>query len=155
MPERKQRVMDTNAYLDTLRELVENGQQVSLKISGNSMMPFLIHGRDTILFGPVEKELKKGDMVFYQRTDGQYVMHRICRVAPEGYYIIGDAQCDIEGPVDRSRIFAIVSAACRKGKWIQKGSFWWEFFAHVWIRMIPVRHPIMRIYGRIMGKKKS
>lgn len=154
MPEKTERTVSANKYLDALREMIEQGQEVSLTISGNSMMPFLIHGRDQIFFRKPEKEPVRGDMVFYQRPDGQYVMHRICRAAPEGYYIVGDAQCDIEGPVQREQIFAIVTAARRKGKWIKKGSFWWEFFARVWIRVIPLRHPVMRLYSRVMKKRK-
>ncbi len=150
MSEKKGRTISANQYIGVLREMVESGQEVSLTISGNSMMPFLIHGRDQILFRKLEKNPVKGDMVFYQRQDGQYVMHRVCRVTAQGYYMVGDAQSDIEGPVEKDRIFAMVTAAKRKGKWIQPGSFWWEFFARIWIRMIPLRHPIMRAYVRLM-----
>ncbi len=155
MLEKTERTVSANKYIDALREITDSGQEVSLTICGNSMMPFLIHGRDQILFRKLEKDPVKGDMVFFQREGGRYIMHRICRVAPEGYYIVGDAQCDIEGPVKREQIFAIVTAARRKGKWIKKGSFWWEFFARVWIWMIPVRHPVMRLYAIIMRKDRK
>ena len=39
-------------------------------------------------------------LVFFKRRNGQYIMHRIHHVKPDGYYIVGDAQCMIEGPVD-------------------------------------------------------
>ena len=40
--------VDTREYIGVLRELTEEGRQVSLIITGNSMAPFLIHGRDTV-----------------------------------------------------------------------------------------------------------
>ena len=119
-----------------------------MRISGNSMSPFLIHGRDSICFRKPDRPLKAGDMVFFQRLSGQFVMHRICKVRPEGYYIIGDAQQVIEGPVQREQIFALINKVNRKGKWIGPGDFWWEFFAHVWLNVIPLRRIFVKLYGR-------
>ena len=144
------RKIDTRSYVSVLRELVEQGQEVSMLISGSSMAPFLIHERDSICFKQPERSLRKGDMVFYQRDNGQFVMHRICNVKPEGYYIVGDAQTVIEGPVREDQIFAVITKVKRKGKWIEPGDFWWEFFEHVWIHMIPMRRNIMKIYAKIV-----
>ena len=88
----KERVVDTREYVSVLREIAEEDKVVSMRIAGSSMSPFLCHNRDYIYFTKPDRELRKGDMVFYQRDSGQYVMHRICRVRPEGYYLIGDAQ---------------------------------------------------------------
>ncbi len=148
--------VDTREYVSVLRDLVEEGKEVSMLIAGTSMTPFLGHHRDYILFKKPEESLKRGDMVFYQRWTGQFVMHRIWKVKPEGYYIVGDAQTEIEGPLKREQIFAIVTKAQRKGKWIGPGNFWWEFFEKVWIRMVPIRPVVMKIYEvvrKIRGNK--
>ena len=140
------REVDAQEYIAVLRELIEEGNQVSLLISGSSMSPFLIHHRDTIYFKKPDRELRVGDMVFYRRGNGKYVMHRIRRIRPEGFYMIGDAQWEIEGPLQREQIFGLITAVERKGKLIQPGDFWWEFFAKVWLRIIPLRRLIQRIY---------
>lgn len=142
--------VDTREYVSVLRELTEEGKEVSLLISGSSMSPFLIHQRDYIYFKKPDRELKKGDMVFYQRDNGQFIMHRIWKIRPDGYYIVGDAQTAIEGPVRRDQIFALVTKVQRKGKWIEPGDFWWEFFEHIWIYMIPIRRKIMKIYAKVI-----
>lgn len=142
-----ERVVDTREYVSVLREIAESGKVVSLRIAGSSMSPFLAHGRDYIYFTKPDRELRAGDMVFYQRRNGQYVMHRICRVKLDGYYIVGDAQTEIEGPVGRDQIFALITKVKRKDRIIQPGDFWWEFFEHVWIRMIPLRRPAVLLYG--------
>lgn len=141
------REVNTVQYVSMLRSLVEEGKDVSLLISGSSMSPFLGHHRDTILFGQPNRELRKGDMVFYQRLNGQFVMHRIYKVKPEGYYIVGDAQTEIEGPIKREQIFALVKRAQRKGKWIGPENFWWKFFEKVWINIVPLRPYIRKMYG--------
>ena len=133
------RRLDTDAYVSALRDLVNEGKECRLLISGSSMAPFLVHERDSIIFSKPQRELQRGDMVFYQRETGQFVMHRIL-------HIVGDAQTEIEGPVNPSQVFAVVTKAQRKGKWIGPGDFWWWFFRTVWLRLVPVRKIILKLY---------
>lgn len=144
------RSFDTKSYLDMVKGLVQEGNDVSVRISGSSMSPFLAGQRDIILISPITCPLKRGDMALFQRTTGQYVMHRIRYVRKkkgrEQYYFIGDAQIHTEGPIERNQICGIITAVQRKGKWWKPGSFWWEFFRVVWLRMIPLRRPMMNIY---------
>ena len=125
-----ERVVDTREYVSVLRGIAEEGKVVSLRIAGSSMSPFLAHGRDYIYFTKPDRELRRGDMVFYQRPGGQYVMHRIWKKKEDGYYIVGDAQTEIEGPVRREQIFALII-----------------FFEHIWIRLVPVRRPLTALYS--------
>ena len=143
----KTKVVDTREYVSVLQELTEEGRTVSLLISGNSMLPFLVHERDYIFFRKPENGLKKGDMVFFRRDTGEYVMHRICKVKDDQYFIVGDAQNVIEGPVRRDQIFAKIIRVERKGRQIGPGNFWWEFFEHIWINLIPFRRMLVRIYS--------
>ena len=140
------RRLDTDAYVSALRDLVNEGKECRLLISGSSMAPFLVHERDSIIFSKPQRELQRGDMVFYQRETGQFVMHRILHVKPEGLYIVGDAQTEIEGPVNPKQVFAVVTKAQRKGKWIGPGDFWWWFFRTVWLWLVPVRKIILKLY---------
>ena len=147
------KLVDTREYVSVLRELVEEGREVSLLVSGSSMSPFLAHQRDYIYFKKPDRELKKGNMVFYQRRSGQFVMHRIWKVKADKYYMVGDAQREIEGPLDRDQIFALITKVQRKGKWIQPGDFWWEFFEKVWINIVPVRRVFVKAYGLVYKVK--
>lgn len=147
--------IDAGVYIPVLKELVEEGRDVSLTISGNSMAPFLKDGRDIIVISPVKQRLKKGDMVFYQRKSGQFVMHRIHHVKQNGYYLVGDAQDYIEGPVLREQIFGVVTSVRRKNKWIKPGSLSWKFYSKVWIRLVPVRLVIFKIYGATVGRGRK
>lgn len=144
--------VDTREYVSVLREIAEEGKVVSMLIAGSSMAPFLCHNRDYIYFTRPERELRRGDMVFYQRDGGRYVMHRIYKIKPDGYYMVGDAQTQIEGPLRRDQIFALIIQAKRKGKMIRPGDFWWEFFEHVWIRIVPARRAMALLYGILAGK---
>lgn len=135
----RMKTIPTLEYISVLRQLVEAGRQVSIVISGGSMAPFLVHQRDRVFFEKPRRELRPGMIVFYQRDNGQYVLHRIHDIKSDGYYLLGDAQYLVEGPIRREQIFAVVTEAERKGRHIVPGSFWWEFFEHVWPRLLPLR----------------
>ncbi len=152
----EKKTINTREYVGLLKQLVEEGETVSMRIVGSSMSPFLIHDRDLITFKAPERELKKGDMVFFQRESGQYVMHRIYAVKPDGYYMVGDAQAEIEGPIRREQIFAVIIKVRRKGKWMEPGDFWWNFFERVWINIIPFRKVVTVFYSlvyKLRGRK--
>ena len=44
------KVVDTREYVGMLKELTEEGKEVSMLVFGSSMAPFLIHARDMIYF---------------------------------------------------------------------------------------------------------
>ena len=129
--------------------MIEQNTDVSIVISGNSMSPFLVNQRDVIYLSKINRKLKKGDLVLYQRLSGQYVVHRIVKVKKSGYYLAGDNQIAIEGPILDKQIFGLVTKVKRKGKWIEAGNFWWEFFEHVWIWVLPWRMIILKIYKKV------
>ena len=147
------RNVDTREYVSILRGLVREGKEVSMLITGSSMSPFLLSHKDSICFKTPWRPLRRGDMVFYERRSGQFVMHRICKVRKEGLYIVGDAQWEIEGPVDPEQVFALITKAHRRGKWIGPDDFWWKFYERLWIRLIVFRPAIFKIYRFLTGNK--
>lgn len=128
--------------------LMEETGTVPLTITGSSMTPFLVHKRDTVYLSRIERPLKRGDMVFYRRDSGSYILHRVYR-AEETCTFVGDAQTALEPRIRPDQTLAMVTAVRRKGKLLKKGSFWWEFFEKVWIRMVPVRPLVMKGYTAI------
>lgn len=146
-------VMDTTALLDEVCEILPQAERVPLRISGNSMSPFLVHCRDTVYLCRVTRPLRPGDIVLYQRTNGAYILHRIYRLEQDGYCMVGDAQTVLEHGVKKEQIRAMVVAAERKGHRQQPGTFWWEFFEKVWIRVVPLRPLFSRVYGCFKGRR--
>ena len=63
------RLVDTQEYMEMIRALLEDGQEVSIIVTGNSMRPFLKHGRDKICMKKTDRKLRKGDIVFYRREN--------------------------------------------------------------------------------------
>lgn len=145
------RILSPEELMAPLLSLLEEADSVPLVISGSSMAPFLAHGRDTVYLSRITRPLKRGDMILFRRDSGAYILHRILRVRPEGYTLIGDAQNWTE-EVRPDQALALVTAVRRKGKLLGPGSFWWIFFEKVWLRMIPARHGILRCWARVFRK---
>lgn len=119
-----ERSIETNDYVDFIKELNKDGYEASLIVTGDSMFPFLRHKRDIVYLKKIDV-LKKGDIIFYQRKSGQYVLHRLVGIKDHGYYFRGDAQRFIEGPIERNQLIGNVSFVRRKGKVIYRNSIRW------------------------------
>ena len=141
------KVLPPEAAVERILAVMETGNAAPLVISGNSMSPFLVHGRDTVYLSFPPEKLKKGDMILYRRENGAYVLHRIRSAEGESYCLIGDAQQETEHGIRPDQILALVTAVRRKGKLLKKGSFWWVFFEKVWLNMIPLRPAALSLYG--------
>ena len=128
------RIVDNQEYMKVVRSILEEGKEVPLVVTGNSMMPFLIDRRDQVLIKRIERPLKKGDIAFFQRENGQYIMHRIHfmrkddRTGENQFYFIGDGQKNIEGPIKEIQIFGVITGVLRKGKYLDEHTFTWRFF---------------------------
>ena len=73
---------------------------------GNSMQPLLKNGENPVVLLPVTQPLKKGDVAFYKRQNGQYVLHRVVGVRKNGYDCCGDNQSALEKGVTEQMILA-------------------------------------------------
>lgn len=132
-------------YINLLKE----GATLPITVSGGSMLPFLAPGRDTVFIKAIDSPLKAGDIVFYRRENGRYILHRLYRLDGDKLWFVGDAQDEIEGPLNASCAFGRVSSALRKGKTEKPGTFWWDFFSKVWPKMVGHRNSIMKAYSSI------
>lgn len=148
------KIMPPEVLLEEYRRLLEEDPSIDalpLVISGNSMSPFLIHGRDTVYLSRLSRPPRRGDMLLYRRRSGAYILHRVCAVTPEGLTMVGDAQTEMEPGIQPDQIAAVVTRVERKGKTLAPGCFWWEFFEKVWIRIVPLRRGLCRLYTWVKG----
>ena len=140
------RILDTQLYLDTVCELLSQGQtHVTVPVSGGSMIPFL-HSGDTVCVDLVDSKLKRGDILLYRRQCGRYILHRLYRLNKDGSCLmVGDAQQELELLPSREQICARVTSVHHNGKRCLPHSPRWLFYRYIWLNIVPLRHRLMSL----------
>ena len=88
------------------KALFENGVYVG-KTQGDSMLPMLKEGRDTVVVVKPRFPLKKYDVPVYRRGD-HLTMHRIIKVTKKGYIICGDNRVNLEKDITDNDIIGVL-----------------------------------------------
>ena len=136
--------------LEEYRNLLAGDDQIEalpLVVTGSSMTPFLVGGRDRVFLSRLNRPARPGDILLYRRRSGAYVLHRVFRVEDGMLTMVGDAQQDLEPGIAPEQVIALVNRVERKGKLLGPGSFWWTFFEKVWIRVVPLRRMLWKLYS--------
>ena len=105
-----------------IEEKLASGSEVLFSPNGDSMLPTLKAGRDSLVLVSPPQRLKKYDVALYKRENGQYVIHRVIS-ARGNYTFIGDAQLVYERGIKHEQIIALCVAYVRDGKRIGFDSF--------------------------------
>lgn len=133
---------DTRVRLEQLfpliRERLSAGESVKFTPRGISMLPMIEGGRDQVVLSPLPEKLKKYDLPFYRRDDGQFVLHRIVK-AGQTYTCIGDHQLVYEHGVRRDQMIALATGLYRKGKYYSLDSFGYKLYSRLWHWTRPLR----------------
>jgi len=83
---------------------------------GTSMEPLLRTRRDVVVIEKPTRRLKRNDVPLYRRGE-DYVLHRIVKVLPDSYVILGDNCRNREYGITDGDIIGVMTAFYRKGKY--------------------------------------
>ncbi len=98
-----------------IEEVISSGGEFQLVPYGESMLPLIRPGRDSVtLVWPTT--LKKTDIVLYRRKDGQFVLHRIMHIYKNEFVMCGDNQKALERGIKKEQILALVKDVYREGE---------------------------------------
>lgn len=126
-----------------IKETLLGGGTVELPITGTSMFPLLKAGRDTVIIKS-DTDYKIGDIIFYRRDDGHFVLHRIVGTDENGYILCGDNQTVLEKNITEKHIIAKVTELHRDGKIISADDPKYLRKVDFWIKALPHRRlPLM------------
>lgn len=132
-----------------IEAMLEEGQQVILQISGDSMRPTLKPLRDVAILEPLQDwPPQRGDILFFKstRSPSGYALHRVVRVETGGPVMNGDAQNWVEGPIARQQVLAKAVALLHDGEPIDTESRKYRLFVSLWRFTRPIRHPMFALW---------
>lgn len=140
-------------WVPAMLHLIQNGRELKIKPQGNSMYPFLKNNRDFVIFKLPDREFRRGDIVLYRRDNGIHVVHRIHHINQDGYYMVGDNQKVIEGPLKKEQVLAIVVKIIRKNKLIDcRKNIGYRILSTLWLWILPFRLRVIKTWERLYGK---
>ena len=119
-------------YEDLIREVLASGGEFRLYPHGTSMLPLLRQGRDSVSLRRVDSPIRKGDILFYQRPDGSFVLHRVRAVKPDGLTMMGDNQTLPEPGVSPDWVIGRVTRIFRDDKEVICNGFGYRLYRMLW-----------------------
>lgn len=138
-----------------IEELLAQGTTIQMKPQGYSMYPMFVPSRDEAVIAPVDvSTLRRGDVVLYRRDQvqgGILVLHRIYRRQGDAFYMVGDNQSEIEGPLRADQIRGKLIAWIRNGKRRSVKHPGYRMFFGMWLWMLPLRAPIHKMLAVLRG----
>ncbi len=137
-----------------IKEQLDNGGTVELPITGTSMLPLLVQGRDSVRLAPAEK-VKINDIIFYRRDNGAFVLHRIIDIDSKGYVLCGDNQWVKEYGITDGNIIGVVVAITRDGKVFSVDDKKYVKYCKRWLKLFPFRRQAIRILSILRAIKRK
>jgi hypothetical protein len=138
-----------------IEEKIKNDGEVIFTPKGTSMLPMLRNNQDTVTLKKAIFPLKKYQLAFYLRDNGQYVLHRVVKVEESSYVMRGDNQLYNEPEIRNDQIIGVVSHFTRKGKKYNGNEITYILYSRIWVGTVEIRRLINRgrkIAGRIKRK---
>lgn len=137
--------------LGEVERLVAAGRRVVLPVKGNSMLPFIIGGKESVLLAAPQSPLRVGDVVLARVGEGKFVVHRIVKTDGDKLELMGDGNLVWPEHCTRGDVMAravAVVGADGKERTLTKNRWLWK----LWHLLLPVRRYLLAVYKKIYLK---
>ncbi len=128
-----------------IEALLRAGNTVKFHPSGGSMAPFFSSPDDYAVVEPLTEKIRPLDVLVYRRQDGPLIIHRVCKIKPEGLYMVGDAQVVPEGPLSDDCVAGVMVSYIKNGRERSVRYFPYRFYSAIWMLLRPFRGIIFDI----------
>ena len=142
-------VIPNEVLLGQVADLVASGTNVTLLARGNSMLPFIIGDKDSVLLIK-PTPLKKGQIVLAEVVKGHYVLHRIIKIEGENITLMGDGNLCGTEHCKVSDVKALAIKVLKGEREIDCYTGWKMFEVRLWHLLLPIRRYLLAIYRRIV-----
>lgn len=118
--------------VEVMNVAFEKNLKFEMPVNGTSMLPF-IHAGDLVTLKKITNcKIKKKDVLFYKRDNGQYVLHRVYKIKNNHLFMLGDNQLNVEKNVRSDQVIAKMISYKTKNKTIPVTSFAYRFKVSLW-----------------------
>lgn len=141
-------IFPNHILIPEVERLVNEGICVTMRVKGNSMLPFIRGGRDSVELRKA-KPLRTKSIVLARLADGSYVVHRIVKLSGDDVVLMGDGNLWGREHCKRTDVVAEVTQILRKGKTVSCSCRSERVKAGIWIKLLSMRRYLLAIYKRL------
>lgn len=134
-------VLPNDVLLDEVSRLLETGHEVVMIPKGNSMLPFIRGGEDSVVLRR-QPSVSVGDIVL-ARFGGCFVLHRVIAVDGTKVVLMGDGNLQGVERGDVTEVCGTVKEIISPNGHRRKPSK-----GRLWHRLLPVRKYLLKIYRK-------
>jgi len=128
-------------------EALNNNKKIIITVSGSSMFPFLLDGKDQIVIEKKNNFLKAGDIILYKKNN--FIIHRIMKKKKHHYVVSGDALL-VKEKVFEEEILGYVTEIIKKDETIIVDSNKkYKFKEKLWRRLFFCRRVLLFFLKRL------
>lgn len=139
-----------NLYFAQAAERLASGTAVRLSVMGNSMLPFIIGGKDQVTLVPYTgQDLPLGIAALYQ-WEGKYMIHRLVKKDESHYHFLGDGNiCRFE-TIKRNEVLGILQTIHHpNNKETDATGRCWLHLGMIWYHIRPIRRYLLFIFRKL------
>lgn len=144
--------LSNQLFFAQVEEILREGQEVQLRVKGNSMRPLLRNDRDIVVLAPYHQgeELHCGEIILF-RYRGRHVLHRIVHIDATQLTLAGDGNYRIREYCQPEDVVGITRRIIRpNGREIVCDSPQWRRMSHAWLMWPPlIRRIVLAILYRL------
>ena len=129
---------DNVTTFSVVRDILLEGDNVTITVNGQSMLPFFRSG-STVPLRPIRKEDFKKYAVVFADAGNHFVIHRIINIEANKVTLLGDGNIYGTESMDKERVYGVIDCSALH-----------IFFAKIWLWMRPVRRFPLAIFRRVM-----
>ena len=143
--------VDNKIFFAEVENLLAEGESVTVRVRGCSMMPHLRDGKHSVVVRRCKAEdIKLGAVIFFEYR-GQWIMHRLRKIEGDRLTFAGDGNYKLEEIVGREALRGVVTDIISpSGYKFSCESFWWRFKSGAWLTLPAiVRRYMLAIIRRL------
>lgn len=136
-----QKNLSRSISVDVWHALAKEGAAppVTIPLDGNSMLPLIRRGVDPVTIIPLQRALKKGDVVLLTTGAGRYVVHRVFKIRGNRVQTLGD-NCVYPDPwIAREDVLGQAVCFSRKGRKRRLDTASARLWGRAWMALFPLR----------------
>lgn len=143
--------LNNDIFFAQVERMLSQGEQVTFKVRGFSMMPWLRDGRHSVVITRhSESDIRVGNILFFLYQD-KWIMHRLRRIEGDRLCFAGDGNYKQKEWVGRDAVRGVVKAIVTPDeKLLYCEDFSWRFRSKVWL-VLPaiIRRYILAVIRRL------